>query len=96
MSKLNKIYWGFSLGLVFPIMFGALFLYVLQERNNMEFLSVFRQVMGSGQMLFKWFIVSITPNLFSLFVAYKKELWRLCSGFISATLVYFMVAIILM
>ncbi|MBO7255574.1 MAG: hypothetical protein J6U79_04275 [Paludibacteraceae bacterium] len=96
MSKLNRVYWGFLFGIVFPVLFGCMFLYVLKERNYMNFASVFRQVMGSGQMLFKWFIVSITPNLFSLFVAYKKELWRLCSGFISATLIYFMVAIILM
>lgn len=96
MIRLNKVLFGLLFGALLPALFGSLFLYVLQERNGIAFGSVFSQVMGSSQMLFKWFIISVTPNLLLMFVAYKKELWRMCSGLISATLIYFIVAIILM
>lgn len=96
MIRLNKVLFGLLFGSLLPALFGSLFLYVLQERSGMAFESVFSQVMGSSQMLFKWFIISVTPNLLLMFVAYKKEFWRMCSGLISATLIYFIVAIILM
>ncbi len=95
MSKLNKIYWGLLAGATLPLMFGALFLWTLHMQHAMPIERVVQQMSYSGQMLFKLFIVSISPNLFAIFFAYKKELWQLCSGLISATLIYFTLAIIM-
>lgn len=96
MSKIDKKYIGLLLGLFVPLAFGALFLYSLNLHFRMPMEQTIHNVLHSPQMLFKFFIVSVTPNLFSIFVAYKKELWGLCGGLFAATLIYFITAIILM
>lgn len=88
-GRLDSVWFGLAVGLVFPIVFAVLFL--ASTYSGGRSWSDLLLMMGSDSMIVKLLCVAIFPDMCGVFLLNTLEMWRACRGVFAALGVYMLV-----
>jgi len=83
-KKIDKVWVGIVVGILFPAIFGYLF--ITNKMQSSESIFVIIQQLKAQSLLFKFGILDLLPNLLFLYVFSRWDAWKLIKGVVLSTL----------
>lgn len=93
MKRFDKLLLGIICGLILPLLFGYLFIHLNYKGSHS--LSELFVLMKEAQLMMKFMVVALIPDLFAIFLSNRLDLWNLTKGFLVSIVFYSILSFIL-
>lgn len=86
MKRFDKLFIGLICGLILPLLFAYLF--VRLNYKGSHTISELFVLMKEAQLMMKFMVVALIPDLFAIFLSNRMNLWNLTKGFLVSIVLY--------